>query len=75
MVDSIRKHLQADWLLMIGEFPEEASETEPLPVYLAIGNAEAVKTKAIPFGIHPALRKIYIAKQALNLARLTMMGK
>ena len=74
MVNSMRNHLQADWLLLIGEIPKE-HQKEPAPVYLAIGNAETVKIKAVPSGIHPALRKIYIAKQALNLARLTMMEK
>ena len=74
MVNSMRNHLQADWLLLIGEIPDELQK-EPAPVYLAIGNAETVKTKAIPLGFHPALRKIYIAKLALDLARLTIMGK
>jgi Zn finger protein HypA/HybF involved in hydrogenase expression len=73
MVSSIRNHLQADWLLFIGGFPEER-QADTLSVYLAVGNAQCVKTKAVPFTLHPALRKIYIAKQALNLARLTMMG-
>ena len=70
----LRNHLQADWLLMIGGLPNER-QSEPVEVHLTMGNAETVKTKTIPLGIHPALRKIYIAKQALNMARLPMMGK
>jgi hypothetical protein len=74
MANSYLNHLHADWLLMIGGFPEDDRKVLP-PVYLAIGNAEGVKTKAIPQGFSPSLLKMYIAKQALNLARLTMMGK
>ncbi len=66
--------LKADWLLMIGSFPEEG-EIDSKPVHLAFGNAETIETKAVPLGYHPALRKIIVAKQALNLARLTIMGK
>ena len=74
MVGSMRSHLKADWLLMIGSLPEEGQK-DLLPVYLAVGNAKTVKIKTIPYNVNPALRKIYMAKQALNLARLTMMGK
>jgi nicotinamide-nucleotide amidase len=74
MVGSMRSHLKADWLLMIGSIPEDVQK-DPLPIYLAVGNAETVKIKTIPFGFQASLRKIYVAKQALNLTRLTMLGK
>jgi nicotinamide-nucleotide amidase len=72
--DLVRVHLQADWLLMIGESSEK-DQSEHAKVDLVIGNAETVETKTVSFGIHPALRKIYLAKQALNFARLTLLGK
>ena len=30
--------------------------------------------KQIPLGIHPDLRQIYVAKQALNLVRLSLLA-
>jgi nicotinamide-nucleotide amidase len=65
--------LNADWLLLLGDMSDR-NQNESMRVQLAIGNEKTFAMQTITQGIHPALRKIYVAKQALNLARLTLMG-
>lgn len=73
-VQSLQSLWNADWLLVIGDKTEESPADSPM-VNLVLGNAETVKIKHVPHGIHPALRKIYLGKLALNWLRLTLMGK
>jgi hypothetical protein len=41
---------------------------------LALASADGVQGKSIPLGIHPALRHLYLAKQALNFVRLSLLA-
>lgn len=47
----------------------------PKTVAIVLASADGVGRKAVPLGIHPALWRIYIAKQALNFVRLALLGK
>lgn len=40
---------------------------------IALASSEEVRQKAVPCGIHPAMLRVYIAKQALNFARLALL--
>jgi nicotinamide-nucleotide amidase len=67
------RSLEADWLLLIADQSEhDGAESEC--VQLAFGNENFFKMQTITQGISPSLRDIYIAKHALNLARLTMLA-
>ncbi|MCC6125311.1 MAG: CinA family nicotinamide mononucleotide deamidase-related protein [Pirellulales bacterium] len=66
--------LDADWLLLLGDMSDR-NQNESMRVHLAMGNEDNFKMQTITQGIHPALRKIYTAKQALNLARRTILGQ
>jgi nicotinamide-nucleotide amidase len=48
------------------------SEGEKPTVQLAIASVAGVATTAVPVLIHPELSRIYVAKQALNLLRLSL---
>jgi nicotinamide-nucleotide amidase len=65
------RQLNADWILFIGDMSDR-TQVESIEVHLAFGNEETFETKTLTQGIHFELRKIFIAKQALNLARLTL---
>jgi nicotinamide-nucleotide amidase len=67
-----RERFGADYVLAVGCFPEFNLD-DPKPVYLALAEAGGLRIKSVPFAGHPATLKIYIAKQALNLLRLTML--
>ena len=41
---------------------------------IVLASSDGVKQKRIPCGIHPALLHIYVAKQALNFVRLTLLA-
>jgi hypothetical protein len=56
----------------VGSFPKY-DEKNPEPVHLALAHEGGAIVKSIPFAGHPAWIKIYIAKQALNLLRLSIM--
>lgn len=68
-----RGQFQSDVALAIGPFPAGDPETgSPPPVFVAIAGAEGTRLKSFPFAGHPALRKVLVAKQALNLLRLSL---
>ncbi len=72
MAAACRERFGADYALAVGSFPA-FNPQEPQPVHLALADAHGVKEKSIPFAGHPAWLKIYIAKHALNLLRLTLL--
>ncbi len=88
MAAQCREQFGADFGLAIGPFPPGLCETPALParrgagdasapsetVALALASAEGVQAKSIPLGIHPALRRLYLAKQALNFVRLILLA-
>ena len=74
MAVDCRRQFDADYGLAVGPFPVDGvQDSVPQPVALALASAEGVQRKEIPFGIHPALTRIYYAKHALNLLRLKLL--
>jgi nicotinamide-nucleotide amidase len=87
MASRCREQFNADFGLAIGRFPAGLSEpsassggggsadanARPETVVLALATADTVQGKNIPLGIHPALRRLYLAKQALNFVRLILL--
>ena len=73
MAEACRRRFTADYGLAVSRFPrwEPAS---PQPVFLALASPQGVQVKSLPFASHPDLLKTYIAKQALNLARLALQA-
>jgi nicotinamide-nucleotide amidase len=65
--------LKSDWLLLVAD-QSKHDEPESVCVHLAFGNENFVKTQTLTQGIYPSLRNIYIAKHALNLARLAILA-
>ena len=47
--------------------------SEPPSVTIALASPDTIQTKTISTVIHPELRRIYLAKQALNFIRLTLL--
>ncbi len=74
MAADCRQQFNADYGLAIGPFPTDGvQESGPQPVVLALASPKGVERKEIPFGIHPALTRIYYAKHALNFLRLVLL--
>jgi nicotinamide-nucleotide amidase len=83
-----REQFVADFGLAIGPLPPGLCERPVAPaggggaeaivppetVALALASADGVRAKRLPLGIHPALRRLYLAKQALNFVRLTLLA-
>jgi hypothetical protein len=83
-----REQFGADFGLAIGPLPPGLCERPVAPaggggaeaivppetVALALASADGVRAKRLPLGIHPALRRLYLAKQALNFVRLTLLA-
>jgi len=73
MAANCRQQFDADFGLAIGPFPGNGvQDGVAQPVVLALSSSEGIELKTIPFGIHPALTRIYYAKHALNLLRLVL---
>ena len=69
-----RERFQSDLALAVGPFPPfDPEAAEPKPVHLALATDAGVARKAIPFAGHPALLRVYCAKQALNMVRLALL--
>jgi nicotinamide-nucleotide amidase len=73
-VAACRERFGSDYVLFMGPFPVFDAKA-PKPVCLALADADGVRVKSIPFAGHPATLKIYIAKQALNFVRLSLLMK
>ncbi len=74
-----RRTYRADVALAVGPvvpasqgLPSDARGNLP-SVVVAMATGAGVEQKIIPLGIHPALEKIYAAKQALNCLRLALL--
>ena len=65
-----REQFGADFGLAVGPLPAPASSAE---VAVAVASAENVALKHVPFLIHPALSRIYVAKQAIDVLRLMLL--
>ena len=74
MAAGCRERFGADYALAVGPFPGfDPAAAQPKPVCFALAGPTAVKVKQIPFAGHPATLKVFCAKYALNLLRLTLM--
>ncbi|NLY03222.1 MAG: CinA family nicotinamide mononucleotide deamidase-related protein [Rhodopirellula sp.] len=75
MAERCRRQFGADYTLAVSRFPfADGPSGEPEQVFLALASADSVQAKSLPFAGHPALLKVYIAKQALNFARLALLA-
>jgi nicotinamide-nucleotide amidase len=75
-----RERFAADYALAIGPLADERSEgsgsDEPNGrLVLALAGPGGVKLESIHPGGHPAVRKVYCAKRALNMLRLMLLGR
>jgi len=76
MAVAARQRFAADLGLAAGRFPPvDPAAKEPRPVFFALAGADGVQVKELPFAGHPALLKVYCAKQALDTVRLALLGK
>jgi len=76
MAVAARQRFAADLGLAAGRFPPvDTAAKQPEPVFFALAGADGVKVKELPFAGHPAVLKVYCAKQALNTVRLALLGK
>ena len=76
MAASARQRFGVDLALAAGRFPPlDPAAKEPRPVFFALAGPDGVTLREVPFAGHPAVLKVYCAKQALNTVRLAVMGK
>jgi nicotinamide-nucleotide amidase len=69
----------ADYALAVGGAGIPAGEevsaaAEPKPVFIALAGPGGIQVKQVSFGGHPATRKIFHAKSALNMLRLALLA-
>jgi nicotinamide-nucleotide amidase len=70
-----RQQFAADFGLAVGPFPAETFEDPSPRVALSLVCEAGAERKHVPLGIHPDLRRIFVAKHALNLVRLMLGNK
>ncbi|MFH1266918.1 MAG: CinA family protein, partial [Planctomycetota bacterium] len=74
MAAGCRRRFGADYGLAVSRFPRfDPTATAPEPMFVALAHEAGVEVKAFPFTGHPALLRVFSAKRALNLVRLTML--
>lgn len=61
-----RDQFSADYALGVGPFMENEKQT----VEIAVAGPSGTIVKEVPFSFHPAVRRVYCAKHAINLLRL-----
>ncbi|NQU25712.1 MAG: CinA family protein [Candidatus Nealsonbacteria bacterium] len=76
MAVGCRRRFAADYGLAVGRFPSTESDASPPPrVFVALASPDGVEVKRFPHAGHPAILKTLCAKRALNLARLSLLGR
>lgn len=70
-----RRRTGADFALAIGPFPPEGASNPEIPFYFALATPDKVTVKASSLVGHPSTWTPRAAKMALNLLRLTLLGK
>jgi len=83
MAEACRERFGADFVLSVGPaplLPEEATDRSgsevadaAAPVHLALCTPDGVLTRSHPDAGHPAVRRIFRAKAALNFLRLALL--
>ncbi len=80
MAACCREQFGADYGLAVGFLPSPIGEgsrsvrAANRSVALVLASPEGIRSQSVPLLIHPELLRIYIAKQALNLVRLTILA-
>lgn len=74
MAIACREQFQADFGLAVGPVPAVSETGEARHVHFALASATDVQTFHVSSGIHPDIVGDYCAKQAINLARLALLG-
>jgi nicotinamide-nucleotide amidase len=79
MATDCRKIYAADYGLAIGPFlpadQKADQETESRSVFLALAGPDGIAVKETSLALHPAIVRVYCAKQALNMVRLALMER
>ena len=73
MAIACRERYQTDFGLAIGPLPSGSDTREARQVYFALASAIDVQTLRVSSGIHPDIAGDYLAKHAINLARLALL--
>jgi nicotinamide-nucleotide amidase len=74
MAVACREWFQADYGLAVGPCPKTpADAAQPGSLHLPLAGPAGVETRALPLGLPADLQRIYCAKSAMNLARLTLL--
>jgi nicotinamide-nucleotide amidase len=69
-----RTMFQTDFALAIGRMPRRREEGAAGHVYFALASESDVRTLRVSSGIHPDILTDYLAKHAINLLRLALLG-
>ena len=69
-----RERFQTDFGLAIGPLPPVGGAGEAGHVYFALASAAGERSLHVSSGIHPDIVADYLAKHAINLLRLELIG-
>ena len=75
MATCCRNQSGADFGLAIGPFPDDGAQNPDVPFHFSLASADRVTTKASSLVGHPSIWTPRSGKAALNLLRLTLLGK
>lgn len=75
LAQHVRTSTGADYVLVVGPFPDESQKDKDIPHYFTLAGPDKVTTKASSLFGHNAIWKPRAAKAALNLLRLTLLGE
>jgi len=76
LAQATRRKFATDYALAVGPFPPDTPAAEtPQPVTFALATSKQVRSQNLPLASHPALRKVFCAKTALNLLRLELLAQ
>lgn len=73
--EAVRDLFQADYGLALGPWPRESGDLAAAPVPFAVASLEQTIRRSATTAGHPDILQARIAKQALNLLRLTLLGR
>ncbi len=74
MADACRRRFDSGYALAVGRLPDSNPKPgHPGEVWFALAGPDGATAKKHPFTGHPALRKIFCARRALNFVRLALL--
>jgi len=76
MAQAVRARFDTDYGLAIGPFPPtEHNHLSSATIFVAVAGREQAICEQFGFAAHPAIQRERTAKQALNLARLSLLDQ